>query len=342
MYVKRDFCWYEVLQPEDARHRRDVLARGSSTTRSTSSSSRPTRSTAGQTCAGPPIAIRDHIREAAGLPVTVGIARTRTLAKLITDTAKPFGAVAVLDRDHERELLAKLPVTEITGIAGRRAARLAPTASAPASTWPTPTAGWSAAADQDRLRAVAGAQRHAGHPHPARAARRTRCSARGGSLMGNVDRPDHAVGLARPPPRAADRGAAVPRRPDRRARRSQVAWKDGDSTGGVVPAADAPPTGSTTCSTPPGWPCGGPTSRRRRPPTCTSSPPSCGAAKGFQLSLFDVPDPKRDAVAAAKAAVNERFGRFKVRSGDDAVPAGGVPDPANDFDICDVRGKVCF
>ena len=60
------------------------------------------------------------------MPVTVGIARTRTLAKLISDTAKPFGALAVLDRGAEELLLADRPVTEITGIAGRRAARLSP------------------------------------------------------------------------------------------------------------------------------------------------------------------------------------------------------------------------
>ena len=60
------------------------------------------------------------------MPVTVGIARTRTLAKLISDSAKPFGALAVLDREAEEELLADRPVTEITGIAGRRAARLSP------------------------------------------------------------------------------------------------------------------------------------------------------------------------------------------------------------------------
>src|SRR5206468_1811393 len=53
------------------------------------------------------------------------IGRTRTLAKLFSDTAKPFGAVAVLDRDHERQLLARLAVTEVSGIAGRRAAWLA-------------------------------------------------------------------------------------------------------------------------------------------------------------------------------------------------------------------------
>jgi DNA polymerase V len=65
-------------------------------------------------------------------------------------------------------------------------------------------------------------------------------------------------------------------------------------------------------------------------------------AKGFQLSLFDVPDPKRDGVAAVKAAVNDRFGRFKLRSGMTLYLPKVYKDPANDFDVCDVRGKVCF
>jgi DNA polymerase V len=69
-------------------------------------------------------ALREHMWKPVGVPVTVGIARSKTLAKLISDTAKPFGARAVLDREEERELLARLPVKEITGIAGRRAARL--------------------------------------------------------------------------------------------------------------------------------------------------------------------------------------------------------------------------
>lgn len=51
--------------------------------------------------------------------MTIGVARTRTLAKLFSDIGKPFGAVAVLTRDHERELLGKLPVTEISGITAR-------------------------------------------------------------------------------------------------------------------------------------------------------------------------------------------------------------------------------
>ena len=60
------------------------------------------------------------------MPVTVGIGRTKTLAKLIGDTAKPFGARALLDRQAEEELLANNPVTEVAGISGRRERRLEP------------------------------------------------------------------------------------------------------------------------------------------------------------------------------------------------------------------------
>ena len=50
--------------------------------------------------------IRDAIMEAVGVPVTVGIARSKTLAKLISDSAKPFGALAILDCASEESLLA--------------------------------------------------------------------------------------------------------------------------------------------------------------------------------------------------------------------------------------------
>jgi nucleotidyltransferase/DNA polymerase involved in DNA repair len=70
--------------------------------------------------------LRDQVLAEVGVPVTVGIARTRTLAKLVSDTAKPFGALALTDPDAERALLDRLPVTEVCGIAERRAARLAP------------------------------------------------------------------------------------------------------------------------------------------------------------------------------------------------------------------------
>jgi hypothetical protein len=47
----------------------------------------------------------------------------RSLADLISAKAKPFGALAILDPDRERQLLATRPVADITDIAGRRAER---------------------------------------------------------------------------------------------------------------------------------------------------------------------------------------------------------------------------
>ncbi|MGL6096606.1 MAG: hypothetical protein ACRC7O_12520 [Fimbriiglobus sp.] len=65
-------------------------------------------------------------------------------------------------------------------------------------------------------------------------------------------------------------------------------------------------------------------------------------AKGFQMSLFEHADPQREQIADLKAAVNEKFGRFKLRSGATLHLPAVYADPSNDFDICDVRGKVCF
>jgi nucleotidyltransferase/DNA polymerase involved in DNA repair len=60
-----------------------------------------------------------------GVPVSVGIAPTKTLAKLISDSVKPLGYGVVANDADRRQLLHGKPVTEITGIARKSAARLA-------------------------------------------------------------------------------------------------------------------------------------------------------------------------------------------------------------------------
>jgi len=124
IFVKRDFRWYEVLSRRmlaavrefspaveyysiDEFFFRAIQERGLSWQETAE-------------------ALRDHIYRTIRVPVTVGIARTKTLAKLVSDTAKPFGALALLDRDAEWALMERTPVTEVSGIAERRAARLAP------------------------------------------------------------------------------------------------------------------------------------------------------------------------------------------------------------------------
>ena len=124
LYVKRDFRWYEVLIRAMLAIVRDVSPKVEYY--SIDEFFFVAVPPKGQTPLDYARAIRDQIMEATRVPATVGIARSRTLAKLISDTAKPFGASAVTDQAAERSLLERLPVTEITGIAGRREKKLMP------------------------------------------------------------------------------------------------------------------------------------------------------------------------------------------------------------------------
>src|SRR5690349_17170320 len=86
----------------------------------------------------------------------------------------------------------------------------------------------------------------------------------------------------------------------------QVAWKDGDSTGGLC---------RLPCSTDRFdelLDAARVALRRTYVPNGTAThlhvvAPELRRAKGAQLRLFDEPDPKREAVTAVKESVNERF-----------------------------------
>src|SRR5262249_34965578 len=159
-------------------------------------------------------ALRDHILKVVGVPVTVGVARTRTLAKLVSDTAKPFGARALLDAGAERELLARTPVTEVSGIAARRAARLAPFGITTCR--PLPRAGGGGpgvrppAVDGDGRGPVVGADRRPRYPPPDRAPAPQ--DALPGRQPGRAgQRPGPAARLAGAQPGAPGGGAGVAR-----------------------------------------------------------------------------------------------------------------------------------
>lgn len=124
IYLKRDFRWYEVL----SRQMLDTVGRFSPQVEyySIDECFFQTETLPGSSLQQTAAILRDRLLTEVGLPVTVGIARTKTLAKLVSDTAKPFGALALLDPDAERSLLASRPVTDVCGIGERRAKRLAP------------------------------------------------------------------------------------------------------------------------------------------------------------------------------------------------------------------------
>jgi DNA polymerase-4 len=77
---------------------------------------------------GPPTdiaaAIRRRVRGELGLPVSVGVARTKHLAKVASQVAKPDGLV-VVEPDRELEFLHPLPVELMWGVGPVTSARLA-------------------------------------------------------------------------------------------------------------------------------------------------------------------------------------------------------------------------
>src|SRR6476619_5622127 len=77
---------------------------------------------------GPPpeiaSAIRHRVRAELGLPISVGVARTKHLAKIASQVAKPDGLV-VVDPNTELEFLHDLPVALMWGVGPATEARLA-------------------------------------------------------------------------------------------------------------------------------------------------------------------------------------------------------------------------
>jgi DNA polymerase IV len=77
---------------------------------------------------GPPAeiasAIRRRVRAEIGLPISVGVARTKHLAKIASQVAKPDGLV-VVDPDTELDFLRDLPVELMWGVGPASRARLA-------------------------------------------------------------------------------------------------------------------------------------------------------------------------------------------------------------------------
>jgi DNA polymerase V len=340
IYIKRDFRLYEAL----SRRMLDIVRDLSPRVEYYSIDefffeAVPMR---GKTLQETAKALRDRIKEEVRVPVTVGIARSRTLAKLISDAAKPFGALAVLDRGAEEALLADRPVTEITGIAGRRARRL--------DAWGIRTCLDLARADRRLVRETLTATGEGlwwelnGEPvtpiHPRRPLHKA--LSRGGSfgeatmsptvlyawLVRNLERlieelEYHALLAGR---------LTV-----------QVLYKDGQV--GVGQINLTVPTDRFDLLLDAARPC----LRRAWVPRVRASHMHL-IAEGLMfrherpLALFDPPSTagRAETIARLKREVNTHHGRFLLRSAATLPLASIYRDTANGYDICDVRGKSCF
>ena len=63
--------------------------------------------------------VQERVMQEIGLPTSIGVASTRTLAKLGSDSAKPFGVAVLTDEAFIEKFLASQPVGELCGI-GRK------------------------------------------------------------------------------------------------------------------------------------------------------------------------------------------------------------------------------
>ena len=336
IYVKRDFRWYEVL----SRAMLDIVYRHAPMAEYYSIDEFFFAVPAGR----PPVeitrAIQQDILKRTRVPVTIGVARTRTLAKLFSDTAKPFGVRIVVGLEEERAALATVSVVEITGIARRRALRLAARGIHSCLDF--------ANADRRLIRSLLTKTGEdlwwelngvAATPiRPDRPARQF--LSRGGSIGGASGDPDVIrAWLARNAERLVEELEFYEVKAGRLVLELHFHEADGA-------AANAPLTGHTdrfdllleavTVAFGRCWRLGLVVTHMhliagdlRRP--------------GFtQPGLFDPPAEPAGAIARVKREANERAGRFAVRSGATLFLPEMYRDQSHSFDICDVRGKFCF
>lgn len=70
-------------------------------------------------------ALQRNVLRHIGIPVSIGVGLTKTLAKVATTYAKKHGGIAVIDSDEmRREVLRQLPVEDVWGIGWRTAPKL--------------------------------------------------------------------------------------------------------------------------------------------------------------------------------------------------------------------------
>ncbi|HEY7309118.1 MAG TPA: nucleotidyltransferase [Gemmataceae bacterium] len=336
VYVKRDFRWYELL----SRQMLEVVRAFSPRVEYYSIDEFFFEVPSGVNLQETAERMRDAVLRQVGVPATVGIARTKTLAKLVSDTAKPFGALALLDADAERVLMEQLPVTEVSGIAERRAARLAPHG--------ITTCLDLALADRRLVRWLLTVTGEAlwyelnGDPVLPFYTERPphKMLSRGGSLGGPTEQPERVYAwLVRNLERLVEelefhvvKAGALS---------VYIMHKDGSD--GCARMLLPSHTDRFDLLLEAARPALKKAWRPERPATRMHVTASQLRRPGaVQLGLFDPPVERACAVAKLKREINAEVRRFALRSGATLPLADVYRDEAQGYDICDVRGKICF
>lgn len=329
VFIKRDFKWYEVLS-------RKMLAVVRSVSPTVEYYSIDEFFFDASVLARNGLmdgakALQQRLLDEVGVPVTIGISLSRTLAKLISDAAKPFGCKVLLDGFPE--FLAELPVNEITGIASRSAAKLAQ--------YNIHTCLDFIQAPRAIIRKLLTVKGEKlwyelqGIPcDPILSLRKKhKAISRGGSLGGKTINPEVITGWAA---RNVERLIEELDYHEVNTERLTLILSGDDDGWGM--REDLCPTSQFE-------------------PLLRSVKHMLGCAPRFIVSHMHLiaekltprdcvqrvlfPD-EGDATAGVKAMVNGRIGRFALRSGDTLTLPHMYNDKTSDYDICDIREKTCF
>lgn len=328
IFIKRDFRWYEVLSkrmlellktesPRVEYYSIDEMFFDASDV--------------------DPHEIQDRILREVGVPVSVGISKTKSLAKLISDTAKPFGCRTMLGVEIEPFLKSR-PVEDITGIGERSRRKLA--------SYNIRTCWDYATADRRLIRRLLTKkgedywwELNGTQTQPLLTARPPHKNiSRGGSMGGTItDREKLNAWLVRNVERLIEEldyyGVFTGK---------LALWLVDKSGGGAARSINL-------CEDTAEF---GPLLEAAR--SMLDSIDLAAAShmhlqaerltykRCAQKSLFAECDPRVDRVATVKQEINKQVGRFALRSGETLYINDLYDDEAAGYDVCDIHGKMCF
>jgi nucleotidyltransferase/DNA polymerase involved in DNA repair len=340
VYVKRDFRWYEAI----SRQILDILRALSPAVEYHSIDEMFFDATALPQAFNAPLphaveALQQRVLREARVPASVGVSLSKTLAKLASDPSKPFGCRVLLDRGDIETFLAGRPVEEVAGIGERSRRKLARHGILTCLDF--------AQADRRFVRKLLTIRGEALwwelNGTPARPILTERpahkCFSRGGSLGEATANPERLTAWA---VRNVER--LVEELDHHRTFTDRLTLVLGFKEGGGWSGRTALP--ETTAR----FDLLVDAAKHLLAKGCRGRRRVCRmhllldrlSRRPVQGSLFPCPNPVAQRVAFVKRFVNERVGRFAVRSGDTLPLADIYRDEATGYDICDVRGKFCF
>lgn len=341
IYVKRDFRWYEVISRLLLRILREV----SPTVEYYSIDEMFFRAEQLPQVFGRPLleavqALQQRVLHEVLVPVSIGVSLSKTLAKLGSDTAKPFGCTVLLEKDEIGAFLRNRPVEEISGIGERSRQKLA--VHGIVSCWDF------AQADRKFLRwllTIKGEQLWWElHGDPVLPILTTRpphkAIGRGGSLgEATTDRHRLTAWVVRNVERlveeldyhevVAERLAFFVEFKDAGGWGRSMALPEATARFDILVAAAKHILDETLRF-------------GQRVSGMHLMAERLSYRRLVQGNLFSMPDPLQERIARAKRVVNQKVGRFAVRSGETLFLPDVYADDAQDYDVCDIRGKTCF